>query len=254
MHFLYVSMYLYVFVCIFKDTYKIHTWYIQIKQCKIHTDTTVQRRYCICIYRYVSVCNVSISYMRMYLYVFVCIFQMCTRHSTTIHSFIPSNLPPARRCQRRVLMITQVHVASMRSQEGPEACGLNARPPLGSRWARSWPMCWCSTAGCLIQAVRLGRSCPFKSRSPSYGTCCGGSCRIHPLGARAAGRGCVRAEQRTQQGLGRACTAAWCQSRRCLATKLGPPGDSSRRRSQSGHTGTPWHSQSLCGFASWKSG
>ena len=146
MHFLYVSMYLYVFVCIFKDTYTIHTWYIQkkqcislIQQCKIHTDKTVQRRNCICIYRYVSVCNVSISYMRMYLYVFVCISQMCTRHLTTFHSFIPSNL-----------------------------------------------------------------------------------------------------EQCTQQGLGRACTAAWCRSRRCLATKLGPPGDSStsRRRSQSGHTDT----------------
>ena len=133
MHFLYVSMYLYVFACIFKDTYMIHTWYIQIKQCisliqqcKIHTDTTVQRRYCICIYRYVSVCNVSISYMRMYLYVFVCISQMCTRHSITFHSFIPSNLPPARRSQWRVLMIKS------------SACCLDAQP---GRPRGMWPQC-----------------------------------------------------------------------------------------------------------------
>jgi hypothetical protein len=137
MHVLYVSMYLYVFACILKDTYKIQTRYIQkkqcillIQQCKIHTDITVQRRYCICIYQYVSVCNVSISYMSMYLYVFVCISQMCTHHWTTYHSLIPSNLPPARRCQRRVLMIKSSACclnACRRRREGPEAGGLSRR-------------------------------------------------------------------------------------------------------------------------------
>ena len=127
MHFLYVSMYLYVFVCIFKDTYKIHTRYIQIKQCisaiKKHFGVSVP----ICMYLLVLYLSGRNS---MYLYVSVCITQMCTRHSTTIHSFIPSNLPPARRCQRRVSMIkswASCLNARRCRREGPEAGGLSRR-------------------------------------------------------------------------------------------------------------------------------
>ena len=70
MHFLYVSIYLYVFVCISKDTYKIHTRYIHIIQCiseiltsEILTDTKNDTYgYILDTYRYIDV-----QFIRFYL-------------------------------------------------------------------------------------------------------------------------------------------------------------------------------------------
>ena len=101
-------------------------------------------------------------------------------------------------------------------------------PPPGSRSAISWPMNWCSTAGCPTPAALQGRTFPWESGYRCNGTCFGEWCPNPQQEEGANGRGCGRAEQCIPLDLEQAYTGSWSQYVRYWATTPYPLWGSSR--------------------------